>query len=322
MSMDWQFMRVGLFAGAILLTYWLAFRWILARWRGTIPQSRFQHAFRSKWTGGVLLGSAGLGIVCIAYGLGIEPRRLTVTNYTLRTPKLPAGQRVRLVQIADLHVRENGPRERAIPDLVRSLSPDVILHTGDFFGTRADVNSNVVALLRSWEAPQYACEGNLDGLGDFAGCMKRAGVIALDGSTTKTCTVRGIPLSVSGFPSGEESIIKNSLSRLSRDTYNIVLYHHPQGFPETWDTPADLMLAGHTHGGQIRLPFYGALITLDRFGKRWESGFFDEHGVKLVVSRGLGCEPAVSEMRFCSVPEIVVIDLVGSSNRSYPRQRQ
>ena len=105
------------------------------------------------------------------------------------------------------------------------------------------------------------------------------------------------------------------MAELPANTFNIVLYHHPSGFAQTWGTPTDLMLAGHTHGGQIRLPLYGALVTLDRFGKRWESGRFRENGVTLIVSRGLGCEPGTPEMRFCCRPEVVVVDLVGRASR-------
>ena len=300
-----------IFVGALVTLYWLAFRWVFERWRGKAPRSRFEQGFRSKWTGGVLLGLAGLGMVCMVYGVVIEPQRLTVKTYTVESSKLPPGQRVRLVQLADLHVREAGARERALPELVRELKPDLILYTGDFFGTRADVNSIVVQLLRSWSVPQYVSEGNLDGLGDFEGCLKQAAVHLVDGHAPQFCEVRGMRFCISGFPSGAEGYMRPALTRLARDTFNIVLYHHPQGFPATWETPTDLMLAGHTHGGQIRLPFYGALITLDRFGKRWESGLFDEHGVKLIVSRGIGCEPLVPEMRFNCAPEVVVVDVVG-----------
>ncbi|MFA6561640.1 MAG: metallophosphoesterase [Verrucomicrobiia bacterium] len=314
MIADWQLIRVMLFAGGIVLTYWLAMRWVLDRWQAVAPCSRLDYWFRSVWTGGMLLSLAGVGLACIAYGIFIEPRRVTVTTYSIQTPKLRIGERLRLVQLADLHIREDGPREKALPEIVRSLRPDIILHTGDFFGARADVNDNVVRLLRSWDVPQYACEGNLDRLGRFEHCMRQAGVIVLNGGRRECCDVRGIRLSISGFPSGAEEVIHQSLKDLPPVTFNIVLYHHPQGFPETWGTGADLMLAGHTHGGQICLPFYGALITLDRFGKRWESGLFDEHSVKLVVSRGLGCEPGIPEMRFFCPPEIVVIDLVGCSH--------
>lgn len=157
-------------------------------------------------------------------------------------------------------------------------------------------------------------EGNLDLLADFDQTMRSAGVRVLNG-THEVKTVGGARLCIAGLVSGAEWQMAKVLQKLPRETFNVVLYHHPQGFPETWNTPADLMLAGHTHGGQIRLPVYGALVTLDRYGKRWESGFFDEHGVKLIVSRGLGCEPHTPEVRFLCPPEVVVIDLIGSGPR-------
>jgi predicted MPP superfamily phosphohydrolase len=219
---------------------------------------------------------------------------------------------VRLVDIADLHVRKKGPRERALPELVRSLRPDLILHTGDFFGLkRGTVRPIVVELLRSWTVPQYACEGNLDGLDAFDRTMSESGVKVLNGDSAIE-QVRHSLLCITGFMSGAEESIPRALATLPSDSFNIVLYHHPEGFPKTWNTRADLMLAGHTHGGQIRLPCYGALITLDKYGKRWESGLFQDHGVTLIVSRGIGCEPNVPEMRFLCPPEIIVIDLLGT----------
>lgn len=313
MITDWQFVRVVLFATGVVLIYWLAMRWVFDQWQANVPRSRLDRWFRSTWTGSVLLSLAGVGFACIAYGIFIEPRRVTVTTYSIQTPKLRSGERLRLVQLADLHIRGIGPRERTLPEIVRSLRPDIILHTGDVFGSRTDVNSSVIRLLRSWDVPQYACEGNLDRLGRFEHCMKQAGVIVLNGGRRESCDARGIRLSISGFPSGAEAFIHRSLKDLPPEMFNIVLYHHPQGFAETWGTSADLMLAGHTHGGQICLPFYGALITLDCFDKRWESGFFHERGVHLVVSRGIGCEPDIPEMRFCCPPEVAVIDVFGSS---------
>ena len=303
--------RVGLFCCTIFLIYSLAFRWSIAQIRGRQPSGRLDKAFLSGWVGAALLSAAVAGALCMVYGFFVEPKRLTVTYYSIETPKIAKGERVRIVHLADLHVRQNGPRERALPELVRSLNPDLILHTGDFFGPMTGLEPVIVRVLRSWNVPQYACEGNLDCLGDFYGVMKKAGVTVLADRIAQQ-NVRSARFSIAGFPSLGEDFIHRKLMELPRDTFNIVLYHHPQGFPETWGTPADLMLAGHTHGGQVRLPWYGALITFDEFGKRWEGGFYDENGVKLVVSRGIGCEPSVPEVRFLCPPEVDVIDLIGA----------
>ena len=303
--------RFALFCSTVGLVYVLSLAWCSERVRRKPPKTVFARFFQAKSTGVCLLSVAVFGIGCFAYGILIEPNRLTVTTYTIETAKFPAGERVRLVQLADLHVRAKGPRERALPDLVRSLQPDVILHTGDFYAWQRGVTPIVQELLRSWNVPQFACAGNFEVVDDLNGVLREAGVMLLN-RTRVIERIRKCRLCITGFPCGDESGMPACLRTLPADTFNIVLYHRPQGFPKTWDTPADLMLAGHTHGGQIRLPGFGAIITLDAYGKRWESGFFDEHGVKLIVSRGIGGEPYVPEMRFCCPPEVVVIDLIGT----------
>ena len=305
----YELVRVGFFCGGTALVYFLAIRWCLFRWREKRPTTAFERAFDKG--GPFVLGLAGVGSLCIAYGFLVAPNRLTVTHYSIETPKLPKGQRVRAVHLADLHVREKGPRERRLPELVRRLKPDLILHSGDFFGKGEGIEPVLVELLRSWDVPQYTCAGNLDGLGDYRGTMRAAGVTSLNNRSVSE-SVRGARLTITGFWPGTEDAMAQRLSGLPEDTYNIVLYHYPHGYPRTWGTPADLMLAGHTHGGQVRVPLYGALVTLDDYGKRWEAGHFDENGVTLIVSRGLGCEPNTPEVRFWCPPEVVVIELIGT----------
>ena len=307
-----EFIRVGVFGGAIAVAYILAIRWIAEHKRGTPATTRFAKFFRLRVVGAVLLGTAVLGVFCIAYGFFIEPKRLTVTRYRIETPKIPAGETVRIVHLSDMHIRERGRRERLLPELVRSLKPDVILHTGDFFA-RTPVASDVTAeVLASWDdIPQFACMGNLDPLGDYEGVLAKAHVAEPDLMHGIPLTVRRAKLRIFGAPSGS-LFVQRKMGHLTGDAYNILLYHHPSGFPTAWDCPIDLMLAGHIHGGQVRLPFYGALITLDRYGKRYEYGRFDEHGATLIVSRGIGCEPNVPEVRFLCLPEVVFIELVGT----------
>ena len=306
-----DFMRACLFFGAVVLVYWMALRWCIAHFRARLIQPGFDRFFRSKPVGILLLSLAGTGIPCLIYGFAIEPTRLTVTTYTLETPKLSPGQHVRIVHLADLHIRTRGPREKALPDLVRSLNPDLILHTGDFFGAKGDIEPIIVELLKSWHVPQYACDGNLDSCGDFVDTMRKAGVHTSPGACFEE-QVRGIRIGVATFMPGADTLMPHVLQAMPQDSFNIVLYHYPCGFPGAWNTQADLMLAGHTHGGQIRMPGYGALITLDRYGKRWESGHYHEHDMDLIVSRGIGCEPFAPEVRFLCRPEIVVIDLIGA----------
>jgi predicted MPP superfamily phosphohydrolase len=79
---------------------------------------------------------------------------------------------------------------------------------------------------------------------------------------------------------------------------------------EVAERSVDLYCAGHTHGGQIAVPSYGALVTLSRFGKRYEAGLYREKSTTLYVNRGIGMEGGVPRVRFWSRPELTVIDLV------------
>ncbi len=90
----------------------------------------------------------------------------------------------------------------------------------------------------------------------------------------------------------------------------ILLYHTPDLMPVAASLGIDLYLCGHTHGGQIRLPLYGALATSSRWGKRYEQGRYLEHETTLYVSRGLGLEGlGAPRARFLAPPEAILWEL-------------
>jgi len=258
-----------------------------------------------------MLTLALTGIACALYAVFVEPTQLRVTKYRIETPKIRKGETCRIVHLADFHVRAKGPREAQLPGLVRSLKPDLILHTGDFFAWGSDTEAIVSELLRSWDVPQYACRGNMDNYADFQGTLRNGGVHILECAAAEE-TVRGARIRIFGCSASTEYRLTKALNRLPPDAFTIVLCHAPHAFTQIWNTPADLMLSGHTHGGQICLPWYGAIITTDDYGKRYESGLYEEHGAKLIISRGIGCVARLPEMRFLCPPEVVVIDLIGT----------
>jgi predicted MPP superfamily phosphohydrolase len=94
--------------------------------------------------------------------------------------------------------------------------------------------------------------------------------------------------------------------------YTILLYHTPDLAEAAAAAGVDLYLAGHTHGGQIRLPWYGALTTSSAYGKRFEAGLYQVDLMSLYVSRGIGLEGLrLPRARFLCPPEIIVIDMIG-----------
>lgn len=304
---------LSLFCGAVALVYYLSLRWLLLKLRRREPHTAVEKAFMSRWTGVVLLGAAGFGLACMAYGFFIEPFRLTVTTYRLETAKLPADVSFRVVHIADLHTRGWGPCEEALPELVASLEPDVILHSGDFYGSSSpEAFAAVKKLLASWDVPQYGCLGNCDYYStELIALLEESQLNLLDWEKTPF-EAGGHTIWLAGCSAALDRNLMSFLEELPADTFNILLFHYPAGFPIAKQYPTGLMLAGHTHGGQVRLPGYGAVITMDPTGKRYEWGRFDEYGSTLIVSRGIGCEPAVPEVRFLCPPEVAVIDIVGT----------
>jgi predicted MPP superfamily phosphohydrolase len=98
------------------------------------------------------------------------------------------------------------------------------------------------------------------------------------------------------------------------DTFNVLLYHSPDLMPEAVELGVDLYLCGHTHGGQIRLPLFGAIITSSAFWKRYEMGRYEEGNTTLYVSRGLGLEGfGAPRARFLASPEIILWTLDGQA---------
>ena len=96
------------------------------------------------------------------------------------------------------------------------------------------------------------------------------------------------------------------------DSARVLLYHSPELMPLVQQHPVELYLCGHTHGGQVRLPFYGAIVTSSVTGKRYEMGAYDEQETMLYVSRGIGLEGlSAPRMRLFCPPEIVLHTLSG-----------
>ena len=100
------------------------------------------------------------------------------------------------------------------------------------------------------------------------------------------------------------------MQKFPAENYSILLYHYSDLAESLKGLNVDLYLSGHTHGGQVRMPFYGAIVTLSRFGKKYESGMYDINGTKLYVNRGIGLENTPApKVRFLCRPEITVFDI-------------
>ena len=274
-----------------------------------------------------------VGTLLVVYAFWVEPLGLGLTHQQLSSPKLPPGQPLRVLHLADLHAEIHlTAREQRLRALLRELSPDVILFSGDFLNLSYLDDPRALAAARAvlaeLHAPLgvYAVSGspavdtpslvpqvladldNIRWLQDEVVSLPHAGgridVVGL------TCTHKPF---VDGPRLREVLAAAYPGQPASERPFTILLYHTPDLAPDAAEAGIDLQLSGHTHGGQVCLPLYGALFAGSLYGKSFEAGRIQQDGLTLYVSRGIGLEgKGAPRVRFLAPPEIVMWELSGA----------
>lgn len=254
---------------------------------------------------------AALCLIPIAYSF-YEPYRIEVTHYQLPVKGL-AGP-IRLVHLSDTHCDGEKRLEDEIPRLVRQEHPDLIAFTGDAINSEEGI-ANFKELIGKLKqiAPVYAVKGDWDYSVKRLDVLRDSGANVLR-SSAEVIDIRGAQLRIAGESISEQSNCRPFIDQLPQGIPTVFLYHKPDAdvVRRRQTDGIDLYLCGHTHGGQIALPFYGALITQSRLGKMYESGLHKINDMWIYTSRGIGMEGHFPRVRFCAVPEIAVFDLVPS----------
>ena len=268
-----------------------------------------------------LTAALQFAILAVAvYATWIEPFRLGVTQAELHSPKLNGHAPLRLLHISDLHVERITPRERELLRITEELAPDIIVLTGDYLNlsrvydtqAHAEARHLLARLSEIAPVPIYAITGSPP--------VDRTEIIPsiFDGlpitwllDETDELHINGHVLQIAGLRCSRERRLDGprlqALLNGSSDRFTLLLYHSPDLIPEAAALGVDLYLCGHTHGGQIRLPLLGAVITSSDFWKRYEMGRYEEKNTTLYVSRGLGMEgKGAPRARFLAPPEIIL----------------
>lgn len=274
-----------------------------------------KHSLLKKGLGGLA------AVVLIAAALVADSRyRLQLTEYRLSFNNLPESfEGCRIVHISDLHGMSFGRDNSRLVELILNQQPDIIAITGDIAGDGGDLES-VEALLRGIEGlcPAYYVNGNHEWANncvpEIETLMENYGVRCL--SNEIELLYKGddsIVVIGAEDPNGRADMMKPwDLSLKAGELYSgkfmLWLAHRNDYITMYKDIGTDLVLCGHAHGGIIRLPFVGGLLsTHHTLGAEYEKGIYSSGHYLMEVSRGLG--NSVPIPRLFNRPELVVIEL-------------
>ena len=251
---------------------------------------------------------------------------LELNKHTIESNKIPkAFDGYKIAQVSDLHNAEIGEENERLLAMIEAAEPDIIAITGDMIDSR---RTNIETALDFAEkavklAPCYYVNGNHElrvlEYEELKKGLLELGVVVLENESTKIniknqeITVIGISdpsLEANELWSVEAEVVNDHLGELIKvdDNYKLVLSHRPELLEIYCEAGADLVLTGHAHGGQIRLPFVGGIIAPHQgFFPKYDSGIYIKEETNMIVSRGIG--NSLFPVRFNNRPEVVLIEL-------------
>lgn len=244
---------------------------------------------------------------------------LMVTEYEYVSEKIPQDlDGFKIVQISDLHNKKFGAENKKLLEVIQKQEPDIIVVTGDLIDSnRTDIEAAVEFMESAVTvAPVYYITGNHE---EYVTTeekellleeIERAGAVILDDKSIF------LESGNSGFylcGLADKSLAGNRLSRMMEelDTEQepvILLAHEPQYLSKYSSASVDLVLSGHAHGGQFRLPFVGGLIAPGQgLFPKYTEGMHTEGNTTMIISRGLG--NSIVPLRLFNHPEVVCVQL-------------
>ena len=250
-----------------------------------------------------------------------------VSKFEVSSKDLPSEfDGFKIVQISDLHNAEFGKDNKRLLKKIKKCDPDIIALTGDLIDSRntdLDVAINFVKEAVKIAPCYYVTgnhEGRIDGYTEYESKLLSLGVIVLDNKSIvienegQTIELHGLHdlESLKGEKYGyrERGVLEKLLeeNKHQEEGFDILLAHYPDFFDLYAKYGYDLVLSGHAHGGQFRLPFIGGLYAPGQ-GKlpKYDAGLFTEGNTTMVVSRGLG--NSIFPFRINNTPEVVLVTL-------------
>lgn len=267
----------------------------------------------------ILLFFIILSVLICLYSIYIEPKWIVVKNHKISLDKIN-GQSIKIVQFSDTQLGEffSLKQLEEVVDKINKTSPDIVIFTGDLIDNASNYNdiNKVSKILSNIKASQgkYAIYGNHDYGGGavryYNSIMTEAGFKILKNSST-SIKLGSINLKIFGtddkLMGGYD--MNSTIKGISSNDINLLLIHEPDLIDDFKGSPIDLALSGHSHGGQVRIPFYGPLKKVV-FAEKYTHGFYtieNKRKTKLYVNTGLGNTRL--PFRFGNIPEITVFTI-------------
>jgi predicted MPP superfamily phosphohydrolase len=271
---------------------------------------------------GILLSAVVLLLAFVAFwGFIVEPNRLVVHEETIEIENWPrALDGLKIAVLSDIHAGGSfidDKKLRLIVERTNQLHPELILILGDYMSSNGRISRRVEpvvfgAVLKDFSAPfgTYSVLGNHDNWYSNARVragLEQNGIKVLDNEVLQI-EVRGVPLWLVGLADlwTRPQQIEQAVAQVPEGQTMIALTHNPDIFPNV-PQRVPLLLAGHTHGGQVRFPFIGSVVQSSRFGELYERGHVVQNNHHLFVTTGIGT--SIVPVRFGVTPEIVLLTL-------------
>lgn len=260
-------------------------------------------------------------VLCFVTYIILENNTISLTQYDINSDKVSNGNKLTIVHVSDLHNKEFGKDNKRLLKKIENCEPDIIAVTGDNIDSyHTDVDVAITFMQKASEiAPCYFIPGNHeqrvpDEYNTFKEELKGFNVTILENEAVEftqkedTFSLIGLidPNFVFDYPTG---YISTQLSTLSADdNYTVLLAHRPEYFETYTSFDVDLVLSGHAHGGQFRIPFIGGLFAPDQGAfPKYDSGMFTDNNTEMIVSRGLG--NSIFPFRLNNPPELIAITI-------------
>ncbi len=252
---------------------------------------------------------------------------LKVSKYTVESDNLPKSfVGFKIAHVSDFHDAEIGKNNKKIISALKKASPDIIAITGDLVDcNRPDVELSLEFVKEAVKiAPCYYVTGNHEAwltdenFSKLENGLLEYGVNVLRGKSAffekdgEKILISGIEdsdfaLKNHEAPSSHMSV-ENIKALSDFEGYKILLSHKPEYFDNYVEAEVDLVLSGHVHGGQFRIPFIGGVYSPDQgFFPEYDSGIYEKNETKMCVSRGIG--NSVFPFRLNNRPELIIIEL-------------